>query len=641
VCGIGGIAARNLTPEHVTSARAMTAALLHRGPDSNGIEVVDNCVLGNARLAIVDLSERGRQPMPDGERNCWITYNGECYNAAELREWLISRGHVFRSATDTEVVLHLYAELGDACVEKLRGMFAFAIWDSRQRRLLLARDRLGIKPLYYFLTPDRIIFGSEIKTVLASGLIPRRIDAHAVRVFLQLGHIPPPYAAIDGVQPLEPGHIATWKDGAFETRRYWDISPHRGSEASPAPATESASEAISETLSENLVEAMRLHLISDVPVALFLSGGVDSAALGILAQRAGAQMLTALTIGFEDKTLDESDSSRRTAELLGIPHDVLTLSAPEMLGGLDHAIWAMDAPTVDGLNSYWICRTAARAGFKVALTGQGGDELFGGYASFEWFARFTRTAARLRWFPRPLANAILDHDAFPFRWRKLCYLAGADDPFIAAELAVKIHFLERDLTALVDPALAQAGGIAVAPDGGSEAARHLREWAARVEGCELPEKIAYVDVHAHLEPRLLRDSDAMSMAHSLELRPVFLDHALMEYTFSLPASLRMQKKKLLLDAMRRLMLPAVYEEIVARPKRTFSFPYHRWLSVDLRSTVEAAFAADRLRGVGVLNPGAVQSVWRRFLAHPARVGWSRVWSLFVLQRWCETMNVTG
>jgi asparagine synthase (glutamine-hydrolysing) len=394
-------------------------------------------------------------------------------------------------------------------------------------------------------------------------------------------------------------------------------------------------------LSENLVEAMRLHLISDVPVALFLSGGVDSAALGILAQRAGAKMLTALTIGFEDKTLDESESSRRTAELLGIPHDVLTLSAPEMLGGLDHAIWAMDAPTVDGLNSYWICRTAARAGFKVALTGQGGDELFGGYASFEWFARFTRTAARLRWFPRPLANAILDHDAFPFRWRKLCYLAGADDPFIAAELAVKIHFLERDLTALVDPALAQAGGIAAAPDGGSEAARHLREWAARVEGCELPEKIAYVDVHAHLEPRLLRDSDAMSMAHSLELRPVFLDHALMEYTFSLPASLRMQKKKLLLDAMRRLMLPAVYEEIVARPKRTFSFPYHRWLSVDLRSTVEAAFAADRLRGVGVLNPGAVQSVWRRFLAHPARVGWSRVWSLFVLQRWCETMNVTG
>jgi len=620
----------------------MTAALLHRGPDSNGIEVVDNCILANARLAILDLSERGRQPMPDGDRSCWITYNGECYNAAELREWLVSRGHVFRSGTDTEVVLHLYAELGDACVEKLRGMFAFAIWDSRQRRLLLARDRLGIKPLYYFLTPDRIVFGSEIKTLLASGLVARRIDARAVRLFLQLGHVPPPSAAIADVQPLEPGHVATWKDGMFETRRYWDLTPYRNSETTEPPATAPATEAISETLSQSLVEAMRLHLISDVPVALFLSGGVDSAALGVLAQRAGAKMLTALTIGFEDKAYDESEPSRRTADLLGIPHNVLTLSAREMLGELDHAIWAMDAPTVDGLNSYWICRTAARAGFKVALTGQGGDELFGGYTSFEWFERFTRAATWLRWFPRPLANVLVDHDALPFRWRKLSYLAGADDPFVAAELAVKILFLDRDLATLVDRDLARICEAAIASDGDgdTDAARHLRAWAARVEGCELREKIAYLDVHAHLEPRLLRDGDAMSMAHSLELRPVFLDHKLMEYTFSLPASLRMRKKKLLLDAMRSLMPQATYEEIVTRPKRTFSFPYHRWLAVDLRPAIEASFEADRIRAVGLLDPTAVQNVWRRFLDHPARVGWSRVWSLFVLQRWCETMKVT-
>jgi asparagine synthase (glutamine-hydrolysing) len=635
VCGIGGIAARNLSPEHVTSARAMTAALLHRGPDSNGIEVVDNCVLANARLAILDLSERGRQPMPDADGGCWITYNGECYNAAELREWLLSRSHVFRSATDTEVVLHLYAELGDACVEKMRGMFAFAIWDSRQRRLLLARDRLGIKPLYYALDSDRIIFGSEIKTLLASGLLPRRIDPHAVRIFLQLGHIPPPYAAVDGVQPLEPGHVATWKDGAFETRRYWDLTPCANT---AAPVL--ASEAISEALRDALVEAMRCHLISDVPVALFLSGGVDSAALGVLAQRAGTERLTALTIGFEDKSFDESESSRRTAELLGIPHNVLTLSAREMLDGLDHAIWAMDAPTVDGLNSYWICRTAARAGFKVALTGQGGDELFGGYASIENFERFTRAANRLRWLPRPLANALLDHDALPFRWRKLSYLAGADDPFIAAELAVRLLYVDSDLARLVDPELARVDGAAGAHNGDTEARRHLSDWASRAARCGVMEKIAYLDVHAHLEPRLLRDGDAMSMAHSLEVRPVFLDHELMEYTFSLPAPLRMQKKKLLLNAMRRLMEPAAYEEIVARPKRGFVFPYARWLSADLRPAVEAAFTTDRLSAVGVLNPGAVQSVWRRFVAHPARVGWSRVWSLFVLQRWCETMKVT-
>ena len=635
MCGIGGIAARKLTPEHVTSARAMSAALLHRGPDSNGTEVIDNCVLGNARLAILDLSERGRQPMPNGDGSCWITYNGECYNAAELREWLISRGHVFRSSTDTEVVLHLYAELGDACVEKIRGMFAFAIWDRRNRRLLLARDRLGIKPLYYALDSDRIVFGSEIKTLLASGLLARRIDAHAVCIYLQLGHIPPPHAAIEGVQPLEPGHVATWKDGVFEKRRYWDLTPCAKT-AGVAPAND----AIAETLSESLVEAMRYHLISDVPVALFLSGGVDSAALGVLAHRAGAERLTALTIGFEEKSFDESEPSRRTAELIGISHNVLTLSAREMLDGLDHAIWAMDAPTVDGLNAYWICRTAARAGFKVALTGQGGDELFGGYESIGWFERFTRTASRLRWLPRTLANAVLDHEAMPFRWRKLSYLAGADDPFIAAELAVKLLFLDSDLARLVDPDLARAGGAASARNGSTEARRHLTDWASRAADCGVMEKIAYLDVHAHLEPRLLRDGDAMSMAHSLEVRPVFLDHALMEYTFSLPASLRMQKKKLLLDAMRRLMERAAYEEIVTRPKRGFVLPYGPWLSADLRPAVEAAFTPARLRAVGVLDPGAVRKVWRRFLAHPARVGWSRVWSLFVLQRWCETMKVT-
>ncbi len=613
----------------------MTAALLHRGPDSNGIEVVDNCVLGNARLAILDLSERGRQPMPDADRSCWITYNGECYNAAELREWLVSRGHVFRSATDTEVVLHLYAELGDACVEKLRGMFAFAIWDSRQRRLLLARDRLGIKPLYYSVTPDRIMFGSEIKTLLASGLLPRRIDAHAVRIFLQLGHIPPPYAAIESVRPLAPGHIATWKDRVFETRRYWDLQP-----CAKTNGAVPTSDSISETLSNALTQAMRCHLISDVPVALFLSGGVDSAALGVLAQRAGTGRLTALTIGFEEKAFDESESSRRTADILKIPHNVLTLSAREVLDGLDHAIWAMDAPTVDGLNAYWICRTAKRAGFKVALTGQGGDELFGGYDSIEWFERFTRTANRLRWLPRPVADALFDYAALPFRWRKLSYLAGADEPFIAAELAVRLLFLDSDLARLVDPELARSGGGAATRRGETEARRHISEWASRAAPCGVMERIAYLDVHAHLEPRLLRDGDAMSMAHSLEVRPVFLDHELMEYTFSLPASLRMQKKKLLLDAMRRLMPPAAYEEIIGRPKRGFVLPYSRWLSSELRPIVEAAFAPDRLRAAGVLDPRAVGQVWRRFLAHPARMGWSRVWSLFVLQRWCESMKVT-
>src|ERR1700690_1822209 len=429
----------------------MTAALAHRGPDSSGVEAIGNCVLGNTRLAILDLSERGRQPMANADRSSWIAYNGECYNAAELREWLVSRGRSFHSGTDTEVVLQLYDEIGDACVERLRGMFAFAIWDAPKNRLLLARDRLGIKPLYYSLTPDGIVFASEIKALLASGIVSPRIAPHGVRAFLQLGHIPAPWTAIDGVQPLEPGHFAIWQDGKFQKSGYWELKAHAN-----GSGVKHAAEA-GGGLSGRLLEATRLHLISDVPVALFLSGGIDSAALGALAQRAGADRLAALTIGFEEKSFDESEPSRRTAELLGIPHTVLTLSGNEILTSLDHAMWAMDQPTVDGLNAYWICRTAARAGFKVALSGQGGDELFGGYASLRWFERFTHVAGWLKPVPRGLASAMLDHDAFPFRWRKLSYLAGADDPFVAAELAVKIHFLQRDVQELLDPSLAEAG----------------------------------------------------------------------------------------------------------------------------------------------------------------------------------------
>ncbi len=634
MCGIDGVAARSLSPAHISVCRTMTAGLAHRGPDSNGVEAIGNCVLGNTRLAILDLSERGRQPMPNADRSSWIAYNGECYNARELREWLASRGRRFHSGTDTEVVLQLYDEIGDACVEKLRGMFAFAIWDATKNRLLLARDRLGIKPLYYALTADAIVFASEIKALLASGIVASRIAPHGVRAFLQLGHIPAPWTAIDGVQPLEPGHCAVWQDGTFQTSTYWELKAHaNGSGATNATG-------VSDGLTEQLLDATRRHLISDVPVALFLSGGVDSAAIGALAKRAGADRLTALTIGFEDRALDESELSRRSAEVLGIPHRVLMLTARETHESLDHAMWAMDQPTVDGLNAYWICRTAARAGFKVALSGQGGDELFGGYGSLRWFERFTHAASWLKPVPKGFATAVLDHEVFPFRWRKLSYLAGADDPFVAAELAVKIHFLQRDVNELLDPELATAGNDGEFAARGEEAGAHLREWAARAKDADLMEKVAYLDVHAHLEPRLLRDGDAMSMAHSLELRPVFLDHKLVEYVFAMPGKLRMQHKKLLLDSMRSVMPENTYREIAGRPKRTFSFPFADWLAGELRPEVDAAFSTDRVRSARILNPAAVQSVWKRFLDHPGRVGWSRVWSLFVLQRWCETMKVT-
>jgi asparagine synthase (glutamine-hydrolysing) len=223
MCGIAGIVTGKVEPHSTAAVERMVAALAHRGPDSHGVQDLGECILANTRLAIVDLSERGRQPMCNEDSTLWITYNGECYNADDFRPLLLSRGHRFRSATDTEVILHLYEEFGEQCAEKLRGMFAFAIWDLRAQKLLLVRDRLGIKPLYYALTADGIVFGSEIKAVLASELLPRKLDGAGIRAYLELGHIPPPWTAIQGVRPLEPGHTGIWQEAKWRTKSYWKL----------------------------------------------------------------------------------------------------------------------------------------------------------------------------------------------------------------------------------------------------------------------------------------------------------------------------------------------------------------------------------------------------------------------------------
>lgn len=628
MCGIAGVVGNEHDSRFAALTARMTEALVHRGPDSKGVRDLGSCVLGNTRLAIVDLSERGHMPMCNEDATVWITYNGECYNAAELRSFLVARGHQFRSTTDTEVVVHLYEEYGDRCVQQLRGMFAFAIWDARRRLLLLARDRLGIKPLYYNYSAgsDRLLFASEIKGLLASQAISRKIDPSGIRAFLQLGHIPPPWTAIQGVKPLEPGYVGIWQGGNFRTNPYWKLPTATNGHPPDRP------EQIAANLYDTLLESSRQQLMSDVPVALFLSGGIDSAVLGGLMKQAGAGSLTALTIGFEEESFDESQHSRQTAKSLGIPHRTIRLPASRMAKSLDHALASMDQPTVDGLNVYWISKAAAEAGFKVALSGQGGDELFGGYASHEWFERFSHVASWLKPLPHTVGSRLLDRKSLSFRWRKLSYLFGADDPFVAAQMAVRVQFLETDVCELLSPGLATPAAV-------SEAADCIREWAQRITSKDLMERIAFVDFPAHLEARLLRDSDAMSMAHSLEVRPVMLDHTVVEHVLALPSSIRLQKKRLLLDATRECIPDSLYADLKARPKRTFTFPFSRWISGDLRATIQETLSPDRLARTGLLNPVPVKNLWDRYLENPAAVGWSRIWTVFVLARWCEIMQV--
>jgi len=628
MCGIAGMVTAGPADAFRNAAARMAGAISHRGPDSQGVECLGPCLLVNTRLAIIDLSEHGRQPMSNADQSVWITYNGETYNAAELRLLLEARGYRFRSTTDTEVVLHLYEEFGEECVKQLRGMFAFAIWDARAAKLVLARDRLGIKPLYYAHTPNALLFASEIKALLDSGLMERKLDPEGLRAFLQLGHVPPPWTVVRQVQPLEPGHVAVWQDGKWACTEYWSLRADTPCQTAPPHE-----EKLAEELGAVLLEAMRNHLVSDVPVVLFLSGGTDSACLAAAALRAGARDLTAMTVGFSEKEFDESEPSRRTAEALGIPQRIITLPAGRIAADLDRVIWAMDQPTVDGLNSFWISRLAAEAGFKVALSGQGGDELFGGYESLEWFERFHGLARMLRPLPAGPLGRLFDQDSLPFRWRKLSYLFGARDPFVASQLAVKVLFLKRDLSRYLAFPLGVNGHR-------TEAERHLEFWAKRAEKHDLKERLAFMDIHTHLEPRLLRDMDAMSMAHSLEVRPVFLDHRLVEFLLPVPAEVRIRRKRLLLKAAERFLPASLAEDLRARPKGTFTFPFARWLSQEMCGTLDRTFAPERLHRAGVLNPLMVGGLWRRYQKSPAAVGWSRIWSLFVLQRWCELMNVS-
>jgi asparagine synthase (glutamine-hydrolysing) len=634
MCGICGVIGIERTEQAEAITRRMMEALQHRGPDEDGLLVAPSVALGMRRLSIIDLPG-GRQPIFNEAGNVAVVFNGEIYNYRQLRGTLEPSGHVFRTHSDTEVIVHAYEEWGEECLRELRGMFAFALWDARacgasgdaarRARIFLARDRLGIKPLYFYHSGNQLIFASEIKALLASGLVPMQLDPAGLHAFLQLGHIPPPWTAIRGVTPLQPGHIGVWRDAEWRTEAYWKLQPH-------APATPPPKD-LASSLADVFVDATRNHLVSDVPVLLFLSGGTDSACLAAAARKAGAQNLSAMTVGFGEAEFDETELSRRTARALDIPHQVVTLDASRVAAGLDHAIWALDQPSVDGLNSYWISKLAAEAGFKVALSGQGGDELFGGYESLAWFERFTAVARWARPLPAALFGRALAEQAFPFRWRKLSYLIGADDPFVASQMAVKVLFLDRDVAGLLSPALGQNGFHA-------EARHHLAYWSKLVENENLLERLAFMDIHTHLEPRLLRDLDATSMSHSIEVRPVFLDHRLVEFLLPVPSETRIQQKRLLLDAAKSFLPQNLLQDLESRRKRTFTFPFKKWITRDLHRTMQETFSQQRLRGQQVLEFAAVDDLWRRYERSEASVGWSRIWSLFVLQRWCEIMQVS-
>ena len=400
MCGIAGILKLNgpTTPGDTTAVQRMVDAQVHRGPDDSGIYRDRQVVLGHRRLSIIDLSPAGRQPMTNEDGTVWITYNGEIYNYRELRDELIAAGYCFTSRTDTEVIIHGYEKWGiEGLLERLRGMFAFALYDARSSRLMLARDRLGIKPRYYWASADGevVAFASEVKALLRSGLVPNETDREALIGFLLFGSVPSPLTTVKGIRCLPPGHYQAVDHRGSALQRYWDVEYASGDEPTRNAAT------IAADVHARLEDSVARHLVSDVPLGIFLSGGVDSAAL---ASRAERSTLRTLTVVFEEKDFSEAEQARQIAEQFHTEHREVLVTGADFMRELPGIFAAMDQPTNDGVNTYFVSKAAREAGLTVVLSGLGGDEVFWGYRHYRWIAGYKNLVRRLSALPSFMAK---------------------------------------------------------------------------------------------------------------------------------------------------------------------------------------------------------------------------------------------
>jgi asparagine synthase (glutamine-hydrolysing) len=647
MCGIAGIVGEVSASNRLALTR-MTDAIAHRGPDGVGFWTSPadrdghGCLLGHRRLSIIDLSRAADQPMTDriGQRTHTVVFNGEIYNFKDLRCDLESRGHSFASTGDTAVLLRLMATDGPEAVRKLRGMFAFAVWDDDARRLVLGRDPLGVKPLYTCRNPDlrggwSFMFSSEVRSILASGLLGRpRLDRRALASVVWNGFVVGPGTAVDGVESVNPGElrVISSRGGVSRRQRYWRM-----------PLGSIANETAEADLGATVAESVKLHLISDVPVGVFLSGGVDSSAVVHLAQQASDTPVHTFTLGFEEREYDEGPFASRIAKAIGTRHHEVMLTEQRFAADLDAAVESLDQPTFDGLNSYFIAKAVRDAGVKVALVGTGGDELFGGYSSFRalpallnWHRRSHAVPARLKVLAARLASAVLsgsNRSSTPpqTRWAKLPALVGAGGSLIDLyQLAYALFLPDFQRELLLDhDRIQMRAGITT----------ELTESLGReIAGHSPLSAVSVLEQRLFLGERLLRDTDAASMAVSIETRLPLVDSVVADVAGRLPDRQRYAPlgRKMLL---RRVGLTGLDPGLFSRPKTGFVLPFDRWIRQSLGKAIGATMRdATLVRAVG-LNSDAVARLWTSFQNGAPGLYWSRIWALYILIRWCHRHRV--
>jgi asparagine synthase (glutamine-hydrolysing) len=622
MCGISGLV--YFDPTRVVDTeivRAMCRTLRHRGPDDLGLAVRGHVALGMTRLSIVDLAT-GRQPIANEDESVWLVCNGEIYNQAELRAELTARGHRFRSRSDVEVVVHAYEESGPACIERLNGMFALALWDERRHRLLLARDRLGKKPLYYAADGERLLFASELRALLAFPGLDRAVDLEALDAYLTLEYVPAPASILKSVKKLPAAHRLLLEGARPLVERYWQLRLEPTEAAAPRPG---------ERLLELVEDAVRIRLMSDVPLGVLLSGGVDSSTVVATMARRPATPVKTFSVGFADGTYNELSYARLVAERFGTEHHETILDgtlAPLVEPVLRH----LDEPLADFsvLPTYLVSRFA-REHVTVALSGDGGDELFAGYDTYvaQRLARLygaLPAAVRRRLIPAAVRRLRPSPKKKGAINRVLRFVEGAALPEELEHTRWMIAFSEAEKTTLYDEAVQ-----AELPVGAG--VRHLARHFAAAPSADALARQQWVDVHSYLTDDILVKVDRMSMANSLEVRCPLLDYRLAEFALNLPARLKLRGlsgKRLL----RQAMAPVLPAEILTRGKEGFSMPIKHWLRGEIRELMLDLLSEERLRKRGLFAPFHVRRLVDEHLADRANHS-HRLWALMAFELWCD------
>lgn len=618
MCGIAGIVSFSRNIDLPSTIRRMTDAMAHRGPDADGFYTNDIIALGHRRLSIIDLSTAANQPIADHTGRYQIIFNGEIYNYRDVKKLLTD--YPFSTNSDTEVLLAAYSKWGADCLPYLKGMFAFVIWDAVEQVMFIARDRMGVKPVYYFVNDNVFLFASEIRAVLGSGMVPAKANKFAIREFLSYQSVGFPESAIEGIHQLEAGSSITIRDNRYSIKKYWDTA------STPTVDFDFSDRLrVQQQVRLLLRNAVERRLVSDVPLGAFLSGGIDSSAVvGLMAEVSSARPNT-FTVGFEEKEFDESGYANIIARKFNTHHNQVLLKPAVFLDELTNALNAMDTPSGDGVNTYVVSKAIKQSGLTVALSGVGGDELFAGYPFFKQYLQLKKYAGV--WggskFLRSGAAALLGNNNKALRLKQLLNAPASSIRYfypefrriIAPKLLASLTKWDAGQPTLLEKQLAILPGS--------------------LEAFPLLSQVSIAEYTGYTQHTLLKDTDQFSMAVSLEVREPFFDHDLIEFVLAIPDILKYPAypKQLLVESLNGL-LP---DEIIHRKKQGFLFPWSIWMKKELRS-----FCEERLQRIAqrdFINGKNLLAYWQRFLNNDVSVRWMEIWLFVILEYWLEKNGI--